>query len=72
MKVSFTTTNWFQFLQISHLRLPPKSVPERRVALRVEARCELAKDVREAPQQVGVARSGAVDVYRENFDEVAS
>lgn len=65
-------TNWFQFPLISHLRLPRRNVLERPIASPAEAQCERVTDAREAQQPEERARSAAVDVFRENFDAVAS
>lgn len=51
---------------------PRKSAPAHRVVSRAEERCELVTGVLEARQLAGAARNVASDVYRENFDAVAS
>jgi hypothetical protein len=65
-------TNWFQFLLISHPRLPQKSALEHPIESLTEAQYGRETDALEARQLEEEAHSVAFDVFRENFDANAS
>lgn len=62
-----TTTNWFQFLQISHPRGLQRSVLEHLIALLAAEQCGLMMDALKVQRLVGAAHIVAADVFRENF-----
>lgn len=67
-----TMASWVHSSRISHLRALRKSVLAHLIALLAAEQCELTMDALKAQPLAEVARNVASDVFRENFDAVAS